>query len=61
MPALFYLSAACLAVVVTTGAVLDKMNVRPSWRVNVWVGLVLLPFLLLFLFLLLLGPFKWPC
>jgi hypothetical protein len=57
--------AAALAVVVTTGAVLDKKKVRRSRRVLVWAGLVaLLPFAfiaLLLLTLLLLNSGKWPC
>lgn len=61
MPFLFYLTAAGLAVVVTTGAVLDAAHVRRSRRTFIWVGLFLLPFFLLFLFLLMLGPFKWGC
>jgi hypothetical protein len=63
MPALAFLFAGGLAVVVTTGALLDKLNVRRSRRTLAWAGvsLLLLPFLLLFLLLLLFGPFKWPC
>ena len=63
MPALALFLAAGLAVVVTTGAVLDKLNARRSRRALVWAGLslLLLPFILLFLLMLLLGPFKWPC
>lgn len=61
MPFLFYMTATGLVVVVTTGAILDRTNVRRSRRVLIFAGIFLLPFLLLFLLLLLLGPFKWPC
>ena len=68
MPALTLLLAAGLAVVVTTGAVLDKLNARRSRRALVWSSLLLLPLLLfglliifLILMLMLGGPFKWPC
>ena len=65
MPALALFLAGGLAVVVMTGAVLDKLNVRRSRRVLVWWGLFLLPPSLLFLLLIFLrlafGPFKWPC
>jgi len=65
MPALALFLAVGLAVVVTTGALLDKFNVRRRRRVLVWLGLFLSPpsllFLLLILLRLLFGPFKWPC
>jgi hypothetical protein len=63
MPALAFLFAGGLAVVVTTGALLDKLNVRRSWRVFVWSGFFLFALLIAFvLFMLALdGPFKWPC
>ena len=62
MPAFLFFCASTLAVVVTTGALLDRKKVRRSRRVLVWLGLFLiLPFFLLSLLLLLLGPFKWPC
>ena len=67
MPALALFVAGGLAVVVTTGALLDKLNVRRSRRVLVWSGLFLLPvflvgLLVLFVLLMLMpGSFKWPC
>jgi hypothetical protein len=61
MPFLFVLAATGLVLVVTTGAVLDRTNVRRSRRVLIFAGIFLLPVLLLFLLLFLLGPFKWPC
>lgn len=68
MPFLFYVVAAGLTVVVTTGAVLDGLNAQRSTRVKVWTGLFLLPFgllalliFLIFFLLFLFGPGKWPC
>jgi hypothetical protein len=68
MPALALFLAGGLAVVVTAGTVLDKLNARRSRRVLVWSALFLLPFLLfgllvvfVLLMLMLGGPFKWPC
>jgi hypothetical protein len=65
MPALAIFLAGGLAVVVATGALLDKFNVSRRRRVLVWWGLFLSPpfllFFLLVLFRLLFGPFKWPC
>ena len=60
MPALFYFCISALAVVVTTGALLDKKRVRRSRRVLVWVGLVLmLPFAVLALILYMLFRNGW--
>jgi len=42
MPQLIIYLASLLAVVVTTGAALDKFNARRPVRASVWLGLLLL-------------------
>ncbi|HEV7893014.1 MAG TPA: hypothetical protein VGP08_20535 [Pyrinomonadaceae bacterium] len=56
IPALLFFCAFALAVVVTTGALLDRMKVRRSRRVMAWAFVsLLLPFSLLALFVILIS------